>query len=204
MPLHRLDNINKNTILGLWRIDEDESHDWRLITHPTDFETAKTITKNKFFLQRMASRALAKLCSERLEHTYSGINSNTEGAPSLVNSKLYISISHSHNFAAVIISKDPVGIDIQQLSDKLPNIVPRVCCKNEINRFSSTLEWGVVWTTKEAIYKKYSSNKLDFGTQIEVTSITENGGLAIIDSEEVSKQEDIRTEQFEDYLLTIV
>ncbi len=201
MPLHRLENINRNTLLGIWHIHEDEYFDWSSITHPNDYQNAQSISNPKPKRQRLASRALAKKCIEQLSEYYSGVSSKASGAPFLENSTLHISISHSYDFAAVLISNKAVGIDIQKLTSNMQNIVPRVCSDKECVQFTTQKALGIVWSAKEALYKKYSDLDLSLKMDIEIKNISSDKVEATINHDAVQELETVQYELFEDYIL---
>ena len=85
---------------------------------------------------------------------------NEFGAPELNNGK-HISISHSKELVAVIISDTKSGLDIEQISEKPLSIASKfVSEKNliKLNKEKATL----IWCLKEAIYKWYQKGSVDF------------------------------------------
>jgi 4'-phosphopantetheinyl transferase len=85
---------------------------------------------------------------------------NEFGAPELNNGK-HISISHSKELVAVILSDKKTGLDIEQISEKSLRLASKfVSEKNLImlNKEKATL----IWCIKEAIYKWYQKGGVDF------------------------------------------
>jgi phosphopantetheinyl transferase len=85
---------------------------------------------------------------------------NEFGAPELNNGK-HISISHSKELVAVILSDKKTGLDIEQISEKSFRIASKfVSEKNliNLNKEKATL----IWCLKEAIYKWYQKGGVDF------------------------------------------
>ena len=85
---------------------------------------------------------------------------NEFGAPELNNGK-HISISHSKELVAVIISDTKSGLDIEQISEKPLSIASKfVSEKNliKLNKEKATL----IWCLKEAIYKWHQKGGIDF------------------------------------------
>jgi len=85
---------------------------------------------------------------------------NEFGAPELDNGK-HISISHSKELVAVIISDKKTGLDIEEISVKPLHLASKfVSEKNliKLNKGKSTL----IWCLKEAIYKWYQKGEVDF------------------------------------------
>ena len=85
---------------------------------------------------------------------------NEFGAPELNNGK-HISISHSKELVAVILSDKKTGLDIEQISEKSLRIASKfVSARNliKLNKEKATL----IWCIKEAIYKWHQKGKVDF------------------------------------------
>ena len=132
---------------------------------------------------------------------------DTNGKPHLKDGK-YISITHSFEFAAIIISKENVGIDIEQQREKIIRIANKFCGSeweylNEENQFVEQL--SVIWGAKEALYKMCDSRSLSFKQDMHIQpfQLTENQGNAVIDSKELSYKNQFvfHFESFENYTL---
>ena len=85
---------------------------------------------------------------------------NEFGAPELNNGK-HISISHSKELVAVILSDKKTGLDIEQISEKSLRIASKfVSARNliKLNKEKATL----IWCIKEAIYKWHQKGEVDF------------------------------------------
>ncbi len=85
---------------------------------------------------------------------------NEFGAPELDNGK-HISISHSNELVAVIISDTKSGIDIEKISDKALRIASKFVSKKnliKLNKEKATL----IWCLKEAIYKWHQKGGVNF------------------------------------------
>ena len=96
--------------------------------------------------------------------TYSYNNINK---PVLINQTENISISHSTNYAAIIISKNKkVGIDIEEISQRIHKIAHKFLHPSEKDFVNNNTEMlYLIWSAKEAIYK-LSDIFLDFASQI--------------------------------------
>ncbi len=90
------------------------------------------------------------------------IGFQTNGQPYYLNSpNVYISLSHSGDYAAAVVSDKPIGIDIQVLKSVNENLVKRVCVCDELDyvKTSRSKEFFKLWTVKEA-YSKCTGIKL--------------------------------------------
>ncbi len=95
------------------------------------------------------------------------------GKPYLEGSSQHISLSHSQNQVAVIISKKCIGIDIQRVTKKIECIAPKFMRPEEINSLRKDEQYlehlHVFWGAKECLYKAYGRRGLDFRKHIFVT-----------------------------------
>ena len=84
----------------------------------------------------------------------------------------FISITHSHYFAAVILSDVPVGIDIELQREKIIRIANKFC-KTEFQYLNTDdidyiRKLTVIWGVKEAIFKIKSEKGISFKDHISV------------------------------------
>ncbi|CAM2812950.1 4'-phosphopantetheinyl transferase superfamily protein [Flavobacterium frigoris] len=94
------------------------------------------------------------------------------GKPDLTDDK-YISITHSHNFSAIIVSDETVGIDIELQRDKIIRIADKFVDtefsyldKNDLESYIKKLT--VIWGAKEAIFKIRNEKGISFKEHIKV------------------------------------
>jgi 4'-phosphopantetheinyl transferase len=94
------------------------------------------------------------------------------GKPHLKDDK-YISITHSHNFSAIIVSDETVGIDIELQRDKIIRIADKFVDEefsfldqNDLESYIKKLT--VIWGAKEAIFKIRNEKGISFKEHIKV------------------------------------
>lgn len=102
---------------------------------------------------------------EALDVQTESMEKDEYGKPFLPNSQKHISLSHCKQFAAAIVSKHTVGIDIEEITPRVERIA---------TRFVNPVEWPIVhendrltalyllWSGKEALYKLYGKKAVDF------------------------------------------
>ena len=91
------------------------------------------------------------LCDDTLS-----ILRDEHGKPYIKDSKLYISISHSADFAVCAIDEKPIGIDIEQIRNINLKTAEKFCNEKElmyINECDSISRFFEIWTVKESAYK---------------------------------------------------
>lgn len=91
---------------------------------------------------------------------------------------LYISISHTVGLVALGISTSGIGIDVEQLGDKVPRIAPRIMGSKELiliskaSQKSRNLLYHIAWTSAEALYKLVPESKLISDFRYKTGSLT--------------------------------
>lgn len=89
------------------------------------------------------------------------------GKPYLKDSNLFVSISHSYDYVACVLSETPVGIDIEKIRPVSQKLIEYVCTENEkeyvlgkdTDQNEITKRFFAVWTAKEACFKKGDSGE---------------------------------------------
>jgi phosphopantetheinyl transferase len=175
MPLFYQHNINEATKLGIWRIEEPE--DFFLEKVPLQNNVSHPYKK----LQHLAGRYLLPVLFE--DFPLDEIVIADTKKPFLENEKYHFSISHSGNFAAVIVSsKNRVGVDIELITSRIKNISDKFL-NDEEKKYIASLEdvpqvqlelTTVYWSAKEAIFKWYGNGEIDFKMHMEITSVKHN------------------------------
>jgi 4'-phosphopantetheinyl transferase len=93
------------------------------------------------------------------------------GKPHLQGEK-HISITHSHNFSAIIISDETVGIDIELQRDKITRIADKFCDSEfqflDLESEEYIKKLTVIWGVKEAIFKIRNEKGISFKNHIRV------------------------------------
>lgn len=93
------------------------------------------------------------------------------GKPFLINSPYFISLSHSNDMAAVILSKKLVGIDIQFETEQLNRIYHKYISPEELAAIDADhllASYHLFWSGKEAMYKAYGKRQLDFRSHMHI------------------------------------
>ena len=77
-----------------------------------------------------------------------------DGSPYLLHKpSVFISVTHSLEYAALAIAPFPVGIDIEQPREQLRRVATKVFSPTEISKLTSLPLLLRAWTLKEALYK---------------------------------------------------
>ncbi len=168
MPLFYQQNINENTKLAIWKIEEPEAFFLskvplqREITHP-----AKR-------LQHLAGRYLLPFLFNDFPNEEIEIADTRK--PFLPNEQYHFSISHCGHYAAAIASSDSrVGVDIEFTTSKLDKIKQKFLHSNELHFVNAQSPdrqlklLSLLWSAKEAVYKWYGAGGVNFSEMIRIS-----------------------------------
>jgi phosphopantetheinyl transferase len=168
MPLYKTIHFNSTTHIFVWKITE---------TFEELFGQVVLNDSNRIRLDGMKSEmhqraflSVRKLLQET-GHTDLDLYYDKFGKPHLHGEK-HISITHSHNFSAIIISDKTVGIDIELQRDKIIRIADKFC-ESEFQFLDTDCEefirkLTVIWGAKEAIFKIRNEKGISFKDHISV------------------------------------
>lgn len=194
MPIVFEKNIDDQTKLAVWKIEETEEQllaGLQLKDH--ELELIATLNNGKRMLHWLSTRFLLRTMLNTSD--YIDCRMDDHGKPYLVNSETQISLSHSYDYAAVIISKDKkVGVDIELIKHKIKSIKHKFLSDVELAQKQigdNTNGLYVCWCAKEAIFKWYGKKGLEFKQHIHIKpfKLKDSGALmATADLPEGAKQ----------------
>jgi 4'-phosphopantetheinyl transferase len=175
MPIVYNKNIDDQTILAVWKIQESEEEltaGLQLKQHELEF--LSTLNNGKRLLHWLSTRLLLRTMLQTDD--YIDCRMDDHGKPYLVNMDYEISLSHSYDYAAVMISKDKkVGVDIELMKEKIQLIKHKFLSVNELKQQdldTSTNGLYVSWCVKEAIYKWNGRKGLELKKDMFVKAFT--------------------------------
>jgi len=185
MPVIYNKNIDEQTILAVWKIEEGEEEllsGLQLKQHELDF--IASLNNGKRLLHWLSTRLLLRKMLNTQE--YIDCRMDAHGKPYLVNSPYHISLSHSYDYAAVMIGKDrSVGVDIEQIKTKIHRIQQKFLSPPELaqpNVKDDTNGLYVCWCVKEAVYKWYGKKGFEFKRDIHIQpfELKDEGSMTVI------------------------
>lgn len=205
--------IDEHTELAVWKIEESHSDlmaGLQLKQHELDI--IDSFKSEKRGLQWLSTRLLLRTMLNTKE--YIDCKMDDHGKPYLVNYDYHISLSHSYDYAAVMISRDKdkkVGLDMEMIKHKI---------KLVRHKFLSDIELAqkqigdninglyVCWCAKEAIYKWHGRKELEFKRDIHIKpfKLREEGELtALVELPEGTKELEVNYFKTDDgYMLGYV
>lgn len=163
LAYHR--EIDQNTSFAIWKIEESaEELLTQLQLKEHELSYLDTLNKGKRNLHWLSTRVLLRRMMDTDKYIDCKIDSN--GKPYLNNFPHHISLSHSYDYAAVMVSKNKaVGIDIELIKEKIERIAHKFLNKDELDfiQDSNRIEHlYVCWCAKEAIYKLHGKRNISF------------------------------------------
>ena len=178
MPIFFQQQINENTRLGVWKMEETEEFfknnvpQHRAVTHPHKR------------LQHLAGRFLLQFLFP--DFPYNLVQIADTRKPFLPEEQYHFSISHCGDYAAAIVSRTSrVGVDVEEPKEKIMRIADKFLSKEESTLFNIQSMPAdarlptLLWSAKEAVFKWYGLGSVDFRQHIRLTERHE--GMETID-----------------------
>jgi len=170
--------VDDDTEFAIWKIEEEADELYgQLQLNEGEKAYYEHLGIGKRKLHWLSTRVLLR----KLLRTEDYIDCKVDihGKPYLVNVPYHISLSHSFDYAAVMISKtNPVGIDIEQVKEKVERIAHKFMRPEELAFISDDKKIDqlyVCWCAKEAVYKCYGQKEVSFADDIVLEPFTFEG-----------------------------
>ncbi|MBF90554.1 MAG: hypothetical protein CMP75_02170 [Flavobacteriales bacterium] len=159
--LHR--NIDTNTQLAIWKMSEPLE---KLLQ--SGVAIPKNIKSNKRQKEWVCSRLLLKQLTTNTEISY-----NQYGAPALSNGSA-VSISHSHDYCAILVSKQTAAVDLEFISTKADRMKEQFIAKEEVELITKSEISTLIWCAKECLFKIHQKGNLIFKEDLIIKNIEES------------------------------
>ena len=146
--------LNEFSLLGVWKIEEDLNTLLSLVSLDIDEKKKyKGFSSNSRKLEFLSVRALlSELLGRDAKIVY-----NKNNKPFLQDGSRFISISHSHNLTAILLStNEEVGIDLEFMSTNIAALAFKfINRKEKVTREIDERRYHLYihWCAKEALYK---------------------------------------------------
>lgn len=167
--LIRKEFVDKNGVMGIWKITETREELFNMLSLTNQAKAQQylsNIKSNRRVLEWLSSRLLLQLLTDddkTIEHT-------DQGQPFLSDKSFNISISHSKDYAVVLLHKyKKVGVDIENYSNRILKIENRFISENEyIDPSKRMLHLILHWCAKETMYKLMNSTEIGFKAHLHI------------------------------------
>ena len=201
MPILFTEKSLNNSVYAVWKRNESISCFLDQINlHPEELAQ---------FYGQMPPRILQWLSSRFLLKMIAGAGEDILflkdgfGKPYISNYSKHVSLSHSGNMIAAIVSDNPTGIDIERISAKTVELKDKFADDKELdlkNEEEDPVFFTRLWTIKEAVYKAYGKKQVKFKEQINIKS---NHECFLSLNKNFGIKYDIESHIFHDHVLSI-
>ncbi|TBN03328.1 4'-phosphopantetheinyl transferase superfamily protein [Hyunsoonleella flava] len=201
MPLYKTIHPNSQTTVKIWKITE--SYDELLAKVNLKPNALERVLGMKSELHQRGFLSVRWLLQE-FGYTDKDLFYDEFGKPHLKDGK-QISISHSFNFSAVIISDSIIGIDVEKQRKKIAVIAHKFVDYEfdylDKNTDDYINKLTVIWCVKESLYKLYCKPGLSFKDHCLVIPFNMDDAetMAWIDYKEAKKRYNIEFFEFEGF-----
>ncbi len=173
----------------IWELTEDVDSLIKLLNEPDTIDILKSFRTEKRKKEFLCSRILLK---ELFNH-FVTVNYDEYGSPYITDSEWNISITHSGKYVAVARSKQKLGIDIEQITEKLDRTKHKFSSDEELKRVDNKqplYHLALYWSAKESVYKRVGNEALIFDTEmlIETFVLEEKGQFLLNLNSSLSKE----------------
>lgn len=176
MPIFFQQDIDRDTKLAVWKIEEDETF--------FDVPLQREITHPHKRLQHLAGRYLLRYLFPAFPLDLIRVADTRK--PYLEDEAFHFSISHCSDYAAAIVSRNKrVGVDIEVPSFKVERIKNKFLHADELafvdvqwtagrgkeeaeNKHHQISQLTLLWSVKEAVFKWWSYGGVDFSEMIRI------------------------------------
>lgn len=208
MPLHKVIYLPNSTKIYLWKITEayDALYSQvRLKDSSLDrLKSMKSESHQKGFLA-------VRMLLQHNDYNDFDLYYDNFGKPHIKPQgcsikDVEISISHSHEFSALVISDKKVGLDIEILKEKTLKIAPRFMDISHLENLSDDEKLKkatVIWGIKESIFKIKNEEGISFQNHIfeENFNFEDKKAIGILKFNAKEEKFDINFDSVEDYIV---
>lgn len=169
MPVFFQHQINENTRLGVWKIEETEEF------FKGNVPLHRDVTHPHKRLQHLAGRFLLQFLFP--DFPYELIQIADTRKPFLPDEQYHFSISHCGDYAAAIVSrKNRVGVDVEEPVGRILAIREKFLSEKEkkewpvVNDGNGQQQTTLLWSAKESVFKWYGDGAVDFRRHIQLSN----------------------------------
>lgn len=202
MPLFKTIKLSSSTIF-IWKITERAcalAQD--IVLNENSLERLQNMKSEARQCGFLSIRQLLKTAGYSDAHLYY----DEFGKPHL-NDENYISITHSFEFSAIIISNQKVGIDIEKQREKIKLIANKFCDFElesiQQNNSNYVKKLTVIWGAKEAVFKIKNERGISFKNHIKILpfEMEDTKTVAAFNFNSTRQQLEIYFIEIENYML---
>lgn len=210
MALVYLRELDGKTRFAIWRIEESASELLENVQlNGREKAFFEGLNKGKRTLHWLATRVLLRRMLDTTE--YIDCPSDANGKPYLANFPQRISLTHSYDYAAVMMCDDrEVGIDLEIVKPKITRIADKFMKTDELafmQEETKIEQLYACWCAKEAVYKLQGNKGVSFKDDMTVQPFEyHDQGTLMLDLHSSMRKETFKVfyERFNEYMLGYV
>jgi 4'-phosphopantetheinyl transferase len=204
MPLHKTINFDISTQIFVWKITESYEQLFNEVSLKDS--NLRRLGGMKSQLHQRGFLSVRELLQEAGYNDFD-LYYDDFGKPHLKDGK-HISITHSYQFSAIIVSNQRVGIDIELQREKIIKIASKF--NDDDHRFLKEdkkedyiRKLTVIWGAKESIFKIRNERGISFKEHIKVRAFEMEDTLAVAELhfDDIVKDFEIYFEEIENFIL---
>lgn len=176
MPIVKIEQINEDTKILIWYIQEDqsffESHLRHLYELPFPWETMNHKRRREF----LATRYLIQLGLPPGVQV-NELTKDQNGCPRISNPEIYLGISHTKEYVGCVISNRPTGCDIEHYQPRIIRLSHRFMTEEDLRwaeDHNQLMKTHLMWGIKESAYKTWGKKRIDWNRHIHIDPIDWN------------------------------
>ena len=210
MALAYLRELDHDTRFAIWKIEETaEELLGKLQLDEEEKCRLQQMSKGKRSLHWLATRVLLRYLLQTDQYIHCPSDAN--GKPYLPDYPYQISLTHSFDFAGVMLStKGACGIDLELIKEKVVRIREKFLKPEElqfIRKEDEVAQMYACWCAKEAVYKLQGNRGVSFLHDMTIHPFTYRAqGVMTVDLFKAQKKFSFQVyyEKFQDYMLGYV
>ena len=197
--------LNEFSLLGVWKIEEDLNTLLSLVSLDIDEKKKyKGFSSNSRKLEFLSVRALlSELLGRDAKIVY-----NKNNKPFLQDGSRFISISHSHNLTAILLStNEKVGIDLEFMSTNIAAFAFKfINRKEKVTREIDERRYHLYihWCAKEALYKICDKEGISIRNNITIDpfKVSESGVIkGHVNTNKINESFDLYYSKYDNYAI---
>lgn len=157
-------DISPRNMLAIWHIEENKRDLLAMLNNKGWYTEIENLPSETRSIEKLAVRVLLKeILQEEKQIFYS-----EQGMPYLKDSAFNISISHTKNFAAILLgTKQNMGIDIEQITEKVKRVKDKfITFGEQIDPDKELNHLLIHWSAKEALFKAFHRQISDLKNEV--------------------------------------
>ncbi|MDR1742301.1 MAG: 4'-phosphopantetheinyl transferase superfamily protein [Dysgonamonadaceae bacterium] len=204
--LVRDEHIDKDGKLGIWKIEEPPDELLQLFPESLRSRAASHI-ENLRSEKRVTEWLSTRLLLLQLLNEDKIVHHHRNGQPYLTDQSYRISISHTNNYAAILLHPfRKVGIDVEYRSERVAKISSKFISPEEfVDESQKLLHQTLLWSAKETLFKIIGEDAIDFRCHLHIHPFSPQSQGVMTASETKTPERrlfEVHYEVFPEYVLT--